>query len=214
MSVTAGNIMDRSAALLTDPTKVTFSYVVQLPYLLIAWDEIQEELVANGIVDVDEATAAVSVTAGTKELTNPPIDLLFPLHLWERASGGAEADWVKMDEKVPDPADSQVETLDVWYWEENTIKFRGATTNREVRIKYQKELTTISSEATVIPVSNVKSFLAHRTAAIIAEVRGNKLRAQSLGAKADYFLAKATSTKVKDMQDAPARPKRYGYGRR
>lgn len=217
MTVTAGNIMDRSAALLSDPAKITFTYLLQLPFLLIAWDELQEELVSNGITDVDEVTSApINVDVNTKILGNPgpPDDMLFPIDLWERADGGAEADWVKMVEKKPDPSDQAVESLDVWYWEDSTIKFRGATTAREVKIYYQKELITIDDDQTAIPVTNCKSFLSHRTAALIAETRGNRPRAQVLHARGDIYLAKAATTKVKDMQEAPVRPKRYGFSRR
>jgi len=216
MTVTAGDIMDRAAALLSDPSKVTYTYTLQLPFIAIAWDELQEELIANDVADVEEVTSTpIAVTVGTLDLTSgQPGDLLFPLEVWERAVGGAEADWVKMKEKTPDPSDAQVDTLEIWYWHENVIKFRGATTNRQIKILYQKDLITIVSGVTVIPVSNCKSFLSHRTAAIIAESRGNKARAVSLHQRSDYFLAKATTTKVKDMQDTPARPKRYGYSRR
>jgi len=211
----AGDIMDRSAALLSDPGKITFTYVLQLPFLMIAWDELQEELVANDIADVEEKTStAITVTALTVELSSPPADLLFPIKLWERAVGGAEEDWVEMDEQEVDPADPKMVNLDVWYWEENLIKFRGATTNRQIKIHYQKDLAVIAGESTIIPVTNAKSFLSHRTAALVAETRGNKLRSASLHARGDYFLAKLTSTKVKDMQDGPVRPRRYGYGRR
>jgi hypothetical protein len=215
MPLLASDIMDRSAALLSDPSKVTMTYTLQLPYLKIAWDEIQEDLVANGIVDVRELTSnAISVSIGTKELSNPPADLLFPLEIWERAPGQTDDYWTLMDKKTPDPADVQVDELEVWYWEENIIKFRGATTAREIKIRYQKELATISGDSTAIPVTNAKSFLSHRTAANVAESRGNKARATALHARADYFLAKLTSTKVRDMQDGPYRPKRYGYSRR
>lgn len=215
MTVIAGDIMDSSAALLSDPAKITFTYALQLPFLSIAWDELQEDLVSNGITDVDEATTLpIAVTAGTVHLSGQPDDLLFPIDVWERAVGGVAADWVKMTEKKPDPAYQAGETLDIWYWEENFIKFGGATSNREIKILYQKSLLEIANENSTIPVTNCKSFLSHRTAALIAETRGNKARAQVLHARGDYFLAKSATTKVKDMQEAPVRPRRYGYSRR
>lgn len=215
MALIAGSIMDRSAALLSDPSKITFTYILQLPYLALAWDELQEDLIANDIVDVEEKTsAAIAVNAGVVELVSPPTDLLFPLKLWERASGGIDTDWIEMEEEEVDPADAKIDILEVWYWEENLIKFRGSTANREIKIHYQKELATLSGENTAIPVTNAKSFLSHRTAALVAEARGNKDRAKNLHARGDYFLAQLTSTKVRDMQDGPVRPKRYGYSRR
>lgn len=216
MSVTAGQIMDRAAALLSDPSRITFTYTLQLPFLLIAWDELQEDLVSASIMDVEETTsAAISVTVGTTELTSgAPADLLFPLKLWERAVGGTDSDWEEMEEKESDPDEVAVDKLDNWWWSENVIKFKGATTTRQIKIRYQKELATIGSDATVIPVTNCKSFLSHRTAAIIAGTRGNKIKAASLDSKADVFRERLLSTKVKDMQDGPVRPHRYGASRR
>lgn len=216
MTLTAGQVMDRSAALLSDPSKITFNYTLQIPFLGMAWDELQEELVANSIMDVEEVNSSpLLIAAGTLDMTSgQPSDLLFPLQLWERAPGGAASDWEPMEEQTSDPADPQVSELEVWYWEDSKIHFRGATADREILIRYQKDLITLSSDASVIPVKNAKSFLAHRTAALIAGSRGNKLRSAELNAFADKFLGKAIATKVKDMQDAPARPRRYGASRR
>lgn len=218
MTVTAGNIMDRSAALLSDPSKITFTYTLQLPFLTLAWDELQEELVANGILDVQELTSSpITVTAGITDLSpvGQPADLLFPIKLWERAVGQTDNDWIEMVEKINDPGEvMQVTELETWYWEENAIKFRGAISNREIKIRYQKDLISIVSDTSIISVTNSKSFLSHRTAALVAGSRGNRVRAKELNERGDFYLAKVTSTKVKDSQNKPIRPRRYGYSRR
>lgn len=207
--------MDSAATLLTDPNKVTFTYAFQLPFLLIAWDELQEALVANGIVDVDEVTSSPStVAANTKEWTGQPSDLLFPKKLWEKAVGAADEEYYPLDERESEPDEASVETLENWWFREGYIKFKGATTSRSVIVKYQRELATITGESTVIPVLNVKNFLAFRTAAIIARARGNKSRADDLDADAKFHFDSIIGTKVKDAQGEPVKPKPYGWSRR
>ena len=215
MSVTAGACMDSSAALLADPAKITYTYVFQLPYFKIAWDELQESLVANGIVDVDEVTSSpATITAGAKEWTSAPADLLFPITLWEKAVGASDTEYKEMDERIADPSESPESELGIWSFSEGVVKFRGATTDRVVTMRYQRELAAIVGDATVLPVLGVKNFLAFRTAGLIARVRGNRTRANDLDADAGKHHDDVISTKVKDEQGTPVRPKRYGYSRR
>jgi len=216
VSVTAGACMDSAAALLTDPNKVTYTYVFQLPYLKVAWDELQEALVANGIVDVDEvlSTPATITAGGVKQWTSQPSDLLFPKGLWEKAVGAPDEEYTELDERTSDPSEIPADALENWWFREGYINFKGSTTNRTVIVKYQRELAAIVSENTVIPVLNVKSFLAFRTAAIIARSRGNKSRADDLDADAKLHYETVIGTKVKDGQGEPVRPRPYGWSRR
>lgn len=215
MSVTAGDVMDGAAVLLSDPNKVTFGYAYQLPSLKLAWTELQEALVANGLSEVEETTSTVyDIAINTKEWTSGPTDLLAPIKLWERPDGGTAADFVPMEERIPDPSEPQVAELEVWYFSEGIIKFRGATTIREVQVQYQRELITISSEATVLTVPNVKSFLTYKTAEIICLSRGNKQRYAELQKLSTFFMDQVLSSKVRDGQEKPARQKRYGFSRR
>ncbi len=215
MGLTADDVFDAAGALLNDPDKVTFTDAVQLPFLQISWRELQNFLLANGITDVDEfTTVALTITAQTQQWTSTPTDLLLPIKLWERAVGGSDQDWVEMDEQIPDPADPMETELEIWYFKEGDIWFRGATTNRQVIVRYQRELGAITGQASVIKVRGSLSFLSFRTAGIIARARGNKSRANDLDADAKMHLDNIISTKVKDEQGMPARPRRYGFTRR
>jgi len=216
MSVTAGNVMDASAALLADPAKITFSYLYQIPFLRIAWEELQIYLVINGLVDVEEVTSApVVITTGTKEwVSGVPTDLLTPLNLWEKAVGEPDTALVEMDEIRSDPNDSPDSELENWWFEEGRVKFKGATSDRSIVMRYQREIVPIADENTILPVLNVKSFLTFRTAAIIARVRGNKSRADDLDADSELHRENLIGVKVKDEQNTPVRQRRYAYSRR
>ena len=215
MGITVENVMDAAGALLNDPDVVTFTYAAQLPFFKIAWRELQSFLLSNGITDVDEyTTVPLTITADTKQWTSTPTDLLLPIKLWERAVGGSDTDWVEMEEKIPDPADPQETELEIWYFKEGDIWFRGANENRQVIVRYQKELTAIVDEDTTIPVRGSISFLSFRSAGIIARARGNNGRANDLDADAKMHLDSLIAVKVKDEQGMPARPRRYGFTRR
>ena len=215
MAITAANVMTAAGALLTDQDLVTFPYAVQLPFLRIVWRELQTFLLLNGISDVDElTTVALDITADTQEWTSTPIDLLIPLKMWERADGGSEADWVLMDERVPDPGEEQETELEIWYFKGSNIWFRGATTAREVILRYQRDLITITDENTTLPIRGAISFLSFRTAGVIARSRGNNGRANDLDTDAKMHLDSVIAVKVKDEQGKPVRPRRYGYSRR
>lgn len=216
MPVTAGKCMDSAATLLTDPNKITFTYSFQLPFLTLVWDELQEALVANGIVDVDEVMSSpTTVSAGGRlQWTGQPADLLFPKRLWEKAVGAVDGEYFPLDERESEPEEMPVDTLENWWFQEGYINFKGSTTDRSVIVKYQRELTAITSENTVIPVLNVKNFLAFRTAAVIARARGNKSRADDLDADAKFHFESMIGTKVKDAQGEPVKPKPYGWSRR
>ncbi len=215
MAITVADPLGQAAALLNDPDRVTFTYDAMLPFFKIAWREMQTFLVNNGVTDVDEyTTTALTITADTKEWTSTPTDLLFPIKLWERAVGGSIDDWVEMDERIPDPSEAQETELEIWYFKEGNIWFRGANSVRQVILRYQKELGAIADEDTSIAVRGSISFLAFRTAGILARARGNKGRANDLDADAKMHLDSIIATKVKDEQGMPVRPRRYGFTRR
>ncbi len=215
MSYTAGNVMDQVAALLTDPSKVTHTYALMLSYLKISWDELQEALLAKGIVDLDEKSATKTITAGIKVWnTDLPTDLLLPVKLYEKAVGALDTTYELMDQEEINPAEELGTTLEVWNWEEGEVKLRGATTDRVLLLKYQRELAAIASENTVLPVTVGKMFLTFRTAGIISEIRGNKTRAASFNGSAEYHLGKILGVKVRESQNVVVRAKPYGHSRR
>ena len=215
MAITANEVFEAAAALLNDPNQVSFTDDDQLPFLKVAWRELQTFLLSNGIVDIDELTTTpLTITADTKQWTSTPVDLLIPIKLWERAVGGSETDWVEMEEKIPDPADPQETELEIWYFKEGDIWFRGANSNRQVILRYQRELAAITGQASAIPVRGSISFLSFRTAGILSRACGNDSRADDLDADAKMHLDSVIATKVKDEQGMPARPRRYGFTRR
>ena len=68
MAITANEVFEAAATLLNDPNQVTFTDADQLPFLKVAWRELQTFLLSNGISDVDEyTTTKLDIAADTKE---------------------------------------------------------------------------------------------------------------------------------------------------
>src|SRR5688572_26789928 len=94
IDLTAGTVMDASAALLNDVARSVYTYAAQIPYLKIALQELQEHYELNNIPSTDQLSAVIQVNegvsavrfnaAGTGADPKLPDDLIEPQKLWER----------------------------------------------------------------------------------------------------------------------------------
>lgn len=83
-SLTAGEVMDRSAALLNDPDKTDYTYTVQLPYLNMAIDELAENLQESNSSPTNQTYTNIILPVGKNKITpvehaetpHYPIDLI------------------------------------------------------------------------------------------------------------------------------------------
>lgn len=225
IALTAGQVMDRAAAIMNDAAKRTYTYAVQYPYLNMALQDLQEHYEQNEIPVTATRSAVITIPSGTSSLAfatsgNPrlPDDLIEPSVLWERTSG--------ID---PYTLMTRVNVLDlglagseigqfIWYvWENNEIRFFAANTDIDIKMDYTKNLFgTVASDATVIPITNGIGYLANRTARhlsfFIAEnpTRGNELDADAT-ASLDRVLS--IGTKGKQAIITRRRPFRAAYKR-
>jgi hypothetical protein len=212
--------MDLSRVFLNDTAKTLFTDAILLPVVKQIYDEVAMELIANGI-PIENEIALITVPAGTTVLTystTPPIpaDLFNPIELSERTSGSSDA-WSYMDEKRWDSnAVTQLETLRVWCWREQALNFVGATTIRQIRVKYQKVLAAIGTAPNdTIDINGAKNYMAARVAAVAAEyMGGNETRAAALNKLASDYAHQVMNIAVRNRQGLPARRKPFGFGRK
>lgn len=210
MSYTAGNVMDLAASLLNDTAKSLYSYVTQLPYLSIAQDELESELLDNGVV-IEKQIAVINVAANALFLTLPS-NFFLPISLEERdQSSTDDDDWALMVERGFEDAMEPTTTLGQWNFRNNRINFIGATVAKSVRLKYHRTLSTFTNEENYVEeVTKAKMFLAFRTAALCAEFIGRRQDiSQSLNAQGAISLDKLISIYTKNSQGIRVRRKPF-----
>lgn len=219
-SLTAGEVMDKSASLMNDTAKTVYTHTAQLPYLQMALDELQETMELNNIPITDQVSAAVTVSIGTTSINpvdgigngaapNYPTDLVEIQQLWERLSGSTDP-YLPMTkvEYIPHDVDTlPLESLNIWAFNNQRIVFPAASTARQVRIDYIKKVfPDLINTATTIGMINSRSFLQYRTAALCSQFIGeNPTRAEELNNFAQMALDRVIGIGVKGRQSISVR---------
>jgi hypothetical protein len=209
VAVTAGEVMLDSAGLLNDPSQTSYTNAVLLPFMKMAYREYAVEKHRSGDQLLKEISTALDVPALAVVCSNQPSDLITPISLEERADGSTGL-YNNMTKTSWEPDESQNTTLGVWNWREEQIKFRGATTAREVRIRYWKLLTDVTSTSSVIVGVNARVPLQYKVAALAAgTIGGNDELATIMGNLSREWMNKIISVNVKSRQDLPVRRRRF-----
>jgi hypothetical protein len=240
-SLTAANVMDKAASLMNDTAKTVYTYAAQMPYLNMALNELEEHFQLNNIPVTNQTSVPITVLAGITTIppfdgvgvegepplggTVPPIvtypqDLVEIQGIYERLAGTTNPfiPLVKR-EFLPHPIDDlPTESLQYWIWENQVIKFIGATTDREVKLDYIRTIfPEVTNQAAVIGVINAKTFLFYRTAALCTQFIGeNQSRATELNNFAVLALDRVTGIGTKAKQSITTRRKPFmaAYKRR
>lgn len=207
MAFTAGSVMDRSASLLNDTAKSVYTYVAQLPYLGVAYDELREILQENNVPITFKLSANYTITTAITDIGGAgglllPTDLVELEGVFERTSGSTE-DFIEMNRVNFLPKITQLSTnLEVYAWIGQVIQFIGATGSRQVQINYiSNGLIDLVDDTTSIPLINGKNFLAFRNAALCAEFIGeNQTRADKLNKFADGTIERVLNISAKSKQ--------------
>lgn len=212
MSILASDCFSRARAVLNDNNAILYGDSRLLPYLVMAYDELQQELALNEVPVLSEVSTILDVAAGA--VTVPAIsDMVKPVELGERADGTNDL-FEDMTEKPWEPEELPGTKLRYWVWREEQIQLIGATTNREVKVKYKKSLSPLTGPGSIVAVSNAKNFLGVRCGALAARYIGeNPSRADQLDVLADEELQTVLGTSAKDRQSMPVRRQRNRYRR-
>jgi len=183
MDITASEPLTEAKILLNDPAGNIFPDDKLIPLMQKAYRELQTKMMVNGLPVLKEASTPVTVVQGTVRLGDGaglPTDFIYPIELHERKVGSTD-NFSPMFERAWEPDEKPGQSLEVWTWREEELKFIGATTDREVRIRYMKGLTRITATTSPIGIIQATTYLASRTAAIAAFSLGaNPSRAQAL----------------------------------
>lgn len=219
MPITAGDIMDDAAVLINDPTKITYTYAKQLPYLRLAYQEIQDRLILLGHPTVNTQTE-ISVPAGTSQITlvgpNAARDVLLEaVMVYQRDVGADDNSWGDPIDRHPWlPVGEPNTDIFGWVWQEGIIILTPATANKEILVRYRTRLAVITNEASEIKFPGFRVFLAQKTAGYISEfVMKDRTRAAALYTLSERSFDVAVGTAVKSMQWMPAKRRSYFFRR-
>lgn len=223
-NLTAAEVMDRSAVLMNDPSKTDYTYIVQLPCLNMAIDELIESLEESNSSPTNQTSSVIVIPVGANKITpiesvelpHYPVDLVEIQGVGERAAGSQDA-FIPLSRREFLQAFPANNSLLFWCWEDQMIKFNpnGALTDREVQLEYVRQAVQLAlSESSVIGTINSRSYLSYKTAAFCAMFIGeNETRAGVLEAQAEKALERITGINNKGKQQIVTRrrPFRAAY---
>ena len=208
---TAVTALESARSYLNDNGAQIWTDSALLPYLREAYRDLIMSLWLNGLPVIREKAAApITVGVGVLFLTLPA-DLIEPIWLKERASGSSE-DYIPMTETEFTPDFKQDTTLRYWDWRDEKINFIGATTAREVSLRYWKGLTVPTGANSSLGFIFAEIFLGPQTAAYASSSVGNTTLAGELGYVQGQRVGIAGSkldmiirANIKGQQNLPAR---------
>lgn len=230
ITLTVGNVLDASAALLNDVAKSVYTNTIQMPYINMALRELQEQYELNNIPVTDTVSTEVDVVAGVSSLgfsPDPPIvdtvylpdDLIEPKVVWERQSGvNPYTPMTRLDYLPRYQEGVQYNQFLYFTWQSNELRFLPANQDNDIKLDYIKSLfATVDDEDDELSVVNAQSFLQYRTAALCAEFLGeNNTRAGELNGFAAIAMDRAIGIATKGRQaiNIRHRPFRASYKRK
>lgn len=213
MPFLASDVIADAQALLNDTSAQIYTSAALLPFVKRANRELEQVLIINGspVQRVESANISVFATITTLSL---PTDFLLPIELNERPlASTSNDDWVPMTEMPWIPDIVAGETLDYWAFRNNAIYLLGATVDRTVRLRYERQLAVITSTASPEDSVLFQNFLGAKTAELAARFIGmNEAFAQSLHDN-ESKPAKNDLEQLLVLQGSPVRRQRFTIGK-
>ena len=123
------DVMQEAASLLGDYARNIWTDVSIIDYVKSAHNQIQNELILNGMRPFQTLSAVVQVPKDTMELANLPTDFFLPIDIQERTPAGGginDGNWIPMTEREFEPTAKPLSTLGYWAFRNNALKFVGS----------------------------------------------------------------------------------------
>ena len=200
----AKDALQIARSLLNDDLGTKWPDSVLFPRLQTAHRQMQSVLALNSISVTKVQSAIITVPALAVDLgANQPDGLIDPISMQERSPGGSADDFADMIEVAFIPTLSQDSTLVYWAWLGGLVRLLGATTIREVMLRYTKTLTVPQTVNDVIGVILGELYLGYKVASMCGD------NATALSQQADNELEILIRTNVKGMQGIAHRRRPY-----
>ncbi len=223
--------MDRAASLMNDSAKSIYTYPIQIPYLNMALQELQEYFELNNIPVTDDFTsAAIVVPAGidhigfepTPTVPNTPYlpdRIIEPKVFWVSTQSDNQFVPVQRLDFLPRFEEGvEINQITSFVWQVQELRFLPCNAINYVKLDYIRDLFgVVEDETDDLDIINAASFLEYRTASLLAQFCAeNPTRAQSLNADAVISLDRVVGIGTKGRQAIQIRhrPFRSAYKRR
>lgn len=215
----AGTVMDAAAALMNDSAKVVYTYTIQVPYLNIALNELQEFYELHSMPSSQKSSTVIQVDAGETELTygavgTPalPDDMIEPEQLWERPRN--DDPYIPMTRRsyLPHNLEGVAVSQFMYYvWQDGKIIVLPSNQNNDIKIDYVKFLfNPIVNDSSSIGIANAQTFLEYRTAGLMSEfIERNQASADKQNGYAALAIERATGIGIKSKQNIMTRRKPF-----
>lgn len=146
-----------------------------------------------------------------------PSDMIYPERVWERSTGSQNTFIPLTQPQFGLPSCLQGPSLGLWEWRNDNIWFPGATTTRDVRLRYWATLSTFYSQtldfaSTFVPIIDCTEAVAYKVAWKYAQMLGSPGLAElKESAKEAMYQLKNGITRRQQSQNYQRNP--YGaYG--
>lgn len=163
MSFLASEALVPCRLAINDVNGDNFDNDVLIPYMAMAMRELVGKLELQEIPSYNEISAVIPVLAGATTLTLPS-DFRTPIKLEEKPAGAPVDQFAPMYQREWEPSALPQNSLSCWVYREDSIKFLGATSDRDVKLFYQTTGQPINSVASVITVIGLENVLGLKTA--------------------------------------------------
>ena len=208
--MTVTEVHQAAAVLLNDPNQVTWTDSILLGVTKQAYEELCNDLIANGFRLFREVSANLVVTTPGKVFDTPPVDLMYPIKLEERNPGEDDDQWIGMNERDWEPSMVPTTSLRYWAFRKGAVNFVGATLTKEVRMRYMlNTLGTVGSVGSVINMVNAAGLLGAKVASIAAGIAKNPKDSEAKEVLYQDRLVRYIQAELGNQQAVPARRKPY-----
>jgi hypothetical protein len=216
-------VYSQARTLLNDDEAVNWTDYKLASKAVMAFEELEAELIVAGIPIINSVSVILNVPAMTFDDINfdlstvlgYPTDMILPIWMKERQVGERNTDFVDMVE-VDFMPNIDIDTyLHYWQWIQNTILLRGALNPTQVQLRYQRYLPipNVNTDSMIVPLGQL--YVANRVAALAYQSTGNRQMWMDLSQVANENLGRILDMNIKELQDLPGkrRPYHRGYGR-
>lgn len=193
---------------LNDVNATNWTDAILIPILQEAFGELQLSLGTHRIPVIKAQTGPITIPVGITVFPALPQNITSPISMFERDQGGDNDDWEEMVQVSFLPNDDPEMELNFWSWQAQQILFLGATSIREVYLRYNGYLTVPNVLTDPLGFIFAERFLGPRVASIALASVGQEKRAVSANTVAQNNLYQIMQYNVTEDQ-RPYRRKRY-----